>query len=136
MSKPLASDQANSIVEVENLNMFYGETQALHDIDLSIPEREVTAFIGPSGCGKSTLLRCFNRLNDLIESARIEGSVRVSGLDIYAPDCDVIDLRRRVGMVFQSPIPSPSPSTRTWPMACASPEKTAVGCSTRPWRRA
>ena len=107
MSKPLASDQANSIVEVENLNMFYGETQALHDIDLSIPEREVTAFIGPSGCGKSTLLRCFNRLNDLVESARIEGSVRVSGRDIYAPDCDVIDLRRRVGMVFQKSNPFP-----------------------------
>ena len=107
MSQPLASDHANSIVEVENLNMFYGETQALHHIDLSIPEREVTAFIGPSGCGKSTLLRCLNRLNDLIESARIEGSVQVSGRDIYAPDCDVIDLRRRVGMVFQKSNPFP-----------------------------
>ena len=107
MSQPVASDHANSIVEVENLNMFYGETQALHDIDLSIPEREVTAFIGPSGCGKSTLLRCFNRLNDLIESARIEGEVRVNGRDIYAPDCDVIDLRRRVGMVFQKSNPFP-----------------------------
>ena len=107
MSQPLASDQANPIVEVENLNMFYGETQALHHIDLSIPEREVTAFIGPSGCGKSTLLRCLNRLNDLVESARIEGSVRVSGRDIYAPDCDVIDLRRRVGMVFQKSNPFP-----------------------------
>ena len=107
MSTPVASDHANPIVEVENLNMFYGETQALHDIDLSIPEREVTAFIGPSGCGKSTLLRCLNRLNDLVESARIEGSVRVSGLDIYAPDCDVIDLRRRVGMVFQKSNPFP-----------------------------
>ena len=107
MSKPLASDHANPIVEVENLNMFYGETQALHHIDLSIPEREVTAFIGPSGCGKSTLLRCLNRLNDLVESARIEGSVRVSGRDIYAPDCDVIDLRRRVGMVFQKSNPFP-----------------------------
>ena len=107
MSTPAASDQANPIVEVKNLNMFYGETQALHDIDLSIPAREVTAFIGPSGCGKSTLLRCFNRLNDLIESARIEGEVRVSGRDIYAPDCDVIDLRRRVGMVFQKSNPFP-----------------------------
>ena len=107
MSQPLASDHANPIVEVENLNMFYGETQALHHIDLSIPEREVTAFIGPSGCGKSTLLRCLNRLNDLVESARIEGSVRVSGRDIYAPDCDVIDLRRRVGMVFQKSNPFP-----------------------------
>ena len=135
MSKTPAPARANPIVEVENLSMFYGETQALHDIDLCIPEREVTAFIGPSGCGKSTLLRCFNRLNDLIESARIKGSVWVSGRDIYAPDCDVIDLRRRWAWCSKSPIPSPSPSTRTWPTACGSPGKTAAGYSTRPWRR-
>lgn len=97
----------NPIVEVDKLNMFYGETQALYDVDLVIPEREVTAFIGPSGCGKSTLLRSLNRLNDLVESARIEGHVRVSGADIYAPDYDVIDLRRRVGMVFQKSNPFP-----------------------------
>lgn len=107
MSKPLTPANETAIVEVEKLSMFYGETQALHDIDLHIPEREVTAFIGPSGCGKSTLLRCLNRLNDLIESARIQGVVRVSGRDIYAPECDVIDLRRRVGMVFQKSNPFP-----------------------------
>ena len=76
-------------------------------MDLAIPEREVTAFIGPSGCGKSTLLRSLNRLNDLVESARIEGNVRVSGADIYDSDYDVIDLRRRVGMVFQKSNPFP-----------------------------
>jgi phosphate transport system ATP-binding protein len=95
------------IVEVEKLNMYYGETQALFDVDLQIPEREVTAFIGPSGCGKSTLLRCINRLNDLIESARVAGEVRVEGENVYAPGYDVIDLRRRVGMVFQKSNPFP-----------------------------
>jgi phosphate transport system ATP-binding protein len=95
------------IVEVDKLNLFYGEAQALYDIVLGIPEREVTAFIGPSGCGKSTLLRSINRLNDLVESARIEGQVRVGGEDIYTPEFDVIDLRRRVGMVFQKSNPFP-----------------------------
>lgn len=103
----VAVDVSNPIVEVEKLNLFYGEAQALYDIDLSIPEREVTAFIGPSGCGKSTLLRSFNRLNDLVESARIDGNVRVGGEEIYATDFDVIDLRRRVGMVFQKSNPFP-----------------------------
>lgn len=97
----------NPIVEVEQLDMFYGESQALFSVDLKIPERQVTAFIGPSGCGKSTLLRCLNRLNDLIESARIEGEVRVGGKNIYTSDHDVIDLRRRVGMVFQKSNPFP-----------------------------
>lgn len=95
------------IVEVDHVNMFYGEVQALFDVIIGIPERQVTAFIGPSGCGKSTLLRSLNRLNDLIESARIEGQVRVGGEDIYTPDFDVIDLRRRVGMVFQKSNPFP-----------------------------
>lgn len=103
----VAVDVGSPIVEVEKLNLFYGQTQALYDIDLSIPEREVTAFIGPSGCGKSTLLRSFNRLNDLVESARINGRVRIGGEDIYAADFDVIDLRRRVGMVFQKSNPFP-----------------------------
>jgi len=97
----------NPIVEVDNVNMFYGEAQALFDIAIGIPERQVTAFIGPSGCGKSTLLRSLNRLNDLVESARIEGQVRVGGEDIYTPEFDVIDLRRRVGMVFQKSNPFP-----------------------------
>ena len=115
MTEPISAEGAISfevaiekpIVEVEKLNMYYGETQALFDVDLQIPEREVTAFIGPSGCGKSTLLRCINRLNDLIESARVEGKVRVEGENVYAPGYDVIDLRRRVGMVFQKSNPFP-----------------------------
>ena len=115
MTEPISAEVATSlavaiekpIVEGEKLNMYYGETQALFDVDLQIPEREVTAFIGPSGCGKSTLLRCINRLNDLIESARVEGEVRVEGENVYAPGYDVIDLRRRVGMVFQKSNPFP-----------------------------
>ncbi|MCC7265423.1 MAG: phosphate ABC transporter ATP-binding protein [Candidatus Latescibacteria bacterium] len=95
------------VVEIEKLELFYGQTQALHGITMPIHERQVTAFIGPSGCGKSTLLRCLNRLNDLIPSVRISGRVRVAGEDIFAPDCDVISLRRRVGMVFQKSNPFP-----------------------------
>ncbi len=97
----------NPLIEVETLNLFYGETQALFDIDLKIPECRVTALIGPSGCGKSTLLRSLNRLNDLIESVRVNGQVKLGGEHIYVPDCDVIDLRRRVGMVFQKSNPFP-----------------------------
>ncbi|MDA0748833.1 MAG: phosphate ABC transporter ATP-binding protein PstB [bacterium] len=95
------------VVEVEDLSLFYGISQALFNIDLQVPEYEVTAFIGPSGCGKSTLLRCMNRLNDLIDSVRITGCVRVAGEDIYAPGYDTISLRRRVGMVFQKSNPFP-----------------------------
>jgi len=108
IDEPFVSDVIeNPIVEVDKLSLYYGDIQALYDVDLGVPEREVTAFIGPSGCGKSTLLRSLNRLNDLVESARIEGNVRVSGVDIYTPDYDVIDLRRRVGMVFQKSNPFP-----------------------------
>ncbi len=92
---------------VSDLNLFYGEKQALHSINLEIPEKSVTAFIGPSGCGKSTLLRCFNRMNDLVDSARIEGQILLEGEDIYAKQMNVADLRRRVGMVFQKPNPFP-----------------------------
>ena len=106
-AEPFETHIEKPIVEIVKLNMYYGETKALFDIDLQIPEREVTAFIGPSGCGKSTLLRCINRLNDLIESARIEGEVRVEGKNVYIPEHDVIDLRRRVGMVFQKSNPFP-----------------------------
>ncbi|MBM3276478.1 MAG: phosphate ABC transporter ATP-binding protein [Candidatus Handelsmanbacteria bacterium] len=95
------------VVEIDHLELFYGQSQALHGINMPIQERQVTAFIGPSGCGKSTLLRCLNRLNDLIPSVRIRGQVWVVGEDIFAPDCDVIDLRRRVGMVFQKSNPFP-----------------------------
>ena len=95
------------VVEVEALSLHYGEAQALYDISLNIPRHNVTAFIGPSGCGKSTLLRCMNRLNDLIDSVRIQGGVRIEGEDIYAHGYDVISLRRLVGMVFQNSNPFP-----------------------------
>lgn len=96
------------MIEVENLNFFYGQSQALHGVTLKIPARQVTAFIGPSGCGKSTLLRCFNRMNDLIEGTRIaSGHIKIQGVDIYDPAVDVIALRRQVGMVFQKSNPFP-----------------------------
>src|SRR3989339_1861150 len=98
---------ARAAVEVAKVNLWYGRTQALFDIDLTIPEHQVTAFIGPSGCGKSTLLRCLNRLNDLIDSVRISGTITLAGRDIYAPDYDAIELRRQVGMVFQKSNPFP-----------------------------
>ncbi len=94
-------------LEVKNLNLYYGEKQALHDINMQVPERRVTAFIGPSGCGKSTLLRCFNRMNDLVDGVRIEGHILLDGADIHAPSVDVASLRRYVGMVFQKPNPFP-----------------------------
>ena len=94
-------------LQVKGLNLFYGQKQALHDINLTIPERYVTAFIGPSGCGKSTLLRCFNRMNDLIDGVRVEGEVLLDGQNIFAPEVNVATLRRRVGMVFQKSTPFP-----------------------------
>ncbi len=94
-------------LEVKNLNLFYGEKQALHGVDMMIPKKRVTAYIGPSGCGKSTLLRCINRMNDLVDSVRIEGEILLDGQDIYDKSVNVADLRRRVGMVFQKPNPFP-----------------------------
>ncbi len=95
------------LVEIENLNLYYGSSHALKGINLAVRERRVTAFIGPSGCGKSTLLRCINRMNDLIDGVRIEGTIRIGGADIYARDVDCIELRKRVGMVFQKSNPFP-----------------------------
>jgi len=96
------------IIEVRNFDFAYGDSQALFNINMDINEKEVTAFIGPSGCGKSTFLRCFNRMNDLIEIARIKnGEVKISGIDIYGKDVDVIELRKHVGMVFQKSNPFP-----------------------------
>ena len=92
---------------VTELDFFYGHVKALNKINMLIPEKKVTAFIGPSGCGKSTLLRIFNRMNDLIEGTRVEGSVRLKGEEIFSPDINVSDLRQRVGMVFQKPNPFP-----------------------------
>lgn len=94
-------------VKSEKLNLWYGQKQALKDINLDIYENKITAFIGPSGCGKSTYLRCLNRMNDLISSVRIEGKVEVDGHDIYAKEVDEVAVRRRVGMVFQQPNPFP-----------------------------
>jgi phosphate transport system ATP-binding protein len=96
------------MIEVDDVDFSYGENHVLHDINLAVPPRAVTAFIGPSGCGKTTLLRCINRMNDLIDGARItRGAIRIDGMDINAADVDVVDLRRRVGMVFQKSNPFP-----------------------------
>lgn len=95
------------LITFERLSLWYGAARALKDISFGIRERLVTAFIGPSGCGKSTLLRCLNRMNDLIDGVRRTGTVRIAGQDIYAPEVDVIELRRRVGMVFQRSNPFP-----------------------------
>lgn len=92
---------------LNQVNFFYGDRQALFNIDIEIAKNQVTSFIGPSGCGKSTLLRCLNRLNDLIEGARLEGRMMLDGMDIYSPDVDITDLRKRVGMVFQKSNPFP-----------------------------
>lgn len=94
-------------LEVNNLNLYYDQKRALNGVSLKIPEKKVTAFIGPSGCGKSTLLRCFNRMNDLVDSCRVEGQILLDGQNIYDKSVDVAELRRQVGMVFQKPNPFP-----------------------------
>jgi phosphate transport system ATP-binding protein len=95
------------MVEIDHLSLWYGTKIALKDISMAIPKHRVTAYIGPSGCGKSTLLRCLNRMNDLVDGVRIEGSIRMGGTDINDPGLDVTDLRKRVGMVFQKSNPFP-----------------------------
>jgi phosphate transport system ATP-binding protein len=94
-------------IAIERVNLSYGDNQVLHDISMTIEQKRATAFIGPSGCGKSTLLRCLNRMNDLIDHVTISGKILVKGVDIYAPGTDVIQVRRRVGMVFQKSNPFP-----------------------------
>jgi phosphate transport system ATP-binding protein len=94
-------------IKVENLNLFYGTKQALHNVNMEMPKKKVTAYIGPSGCGKSTLLRCINRMNDLVDSVTIEGSILLDNENIYDKAVNVAALRRRVGMVFQKPNPFP-----------------------------
>ncbi len=98
---------SRACIKIENLCLYYGAKQALHSINMTIPEKRVTAFIGPSGCGKSTLLRCFNRLNELIENVRITGTISLLGENIFDPSVNIANLRRRVGMVFQKPNPFP-----------------------------
>jgi len=92
---------------INRLNFYYGDKPALQDVSMTVQERQITALIGPSGCGKSTFLRCLNRMNDTIPGVRVEGEVLLDGQDVYAPGVDVVDLRRRVGMVFQRPNPFP-----------------------------
>src|SRR5688572_449591 len=103
----LGTSARTDLIEVDRLSLYYGNSRALKEISFTISEKLVTAFIGPSGCGKSTLLRCFNRMNDLIENVRVEGKILLDGIDVNAPDVDVIRLRRRVGMVFQKSNPFP-----------------------------
>ncbi|MGK0714940.1 phosphate ABC transporter ATP-binding protein PstB [Leucobacter sp. W1153] len=97
----------NAVFTVENLDMYYGKFHALTDVNVTFAQNEITAMIGPSGCGKSTLLRCLNRMNDLVPSARVVGRVNYHGVDIYGPKVDPIEVRRRIGMVFQKPNPFP-----------------------------
>jgi phosphate transport system ATP-binding protein len=105
---PVAEVAAQTVIECEKVDFHYGPSKALHAIDIHIPDKQVTAFIGPSGCGKSTLLRCFNRMNDLIDHARVTaGEIRIHSVNINAPDIDVIELRKRIGMVFQKSNPFP-----------------------------
>ena len=96
-----------AVFDVRDLSVYYGSFKAVRNVDLTIREHEITAFIGPSGCGKSTVLRCFDRMNDLIESARVEGTILYHGIDLYGADVDPVEVRRRVGMVFQKPNPFP-----------------------------
>ena len=100
-------EQKSPIISVKDLDLWYGTTQALKKVCIDIPERSITALIGPSGCGKSTFLKTLDRMNDLVPGVRIEGKVCYDGQDIFAPDADVNDLRREVGMVFQKPTPFP-----------------------------
>jgi phosphate transport system ATP-binding protein len=101
----LASEEA--LLAIDHFDLWYGASRALHDVTMNVPRGKVTAMIGPSGCGKSTLLRSVNRMNDLIDGVRVEGDIRLAGGPIYAPGVDVIELRKRIGMVFQKPNPFP-----------------------------
>ncbi len=107
VAERVARLEGEAIIEVRNFSAYYGSFRALHDISFQIPERKITALIGPSGCGKSTLLRCINRMNDLVPSFRGEGRLLYHGLDLYAKDVDPVEVRRRIGMVFQKPNPFP-----------------------------
>jgi phosphate transport system ATP-binding protein len=104
---PMAFPEDEVVFELEGLSCFYGSFRAVRDISLQVPRNAITALIGPSGCGKSTLLRSFNRMNDLVDTARIEGQIRYHGVDLYADGVDPVEVRRRIGMVFQKPNPFP-----------------------------
>jgi phosphate transport system ATP-binding protein len=104
---PMTFAEDELVFELDGLSCFYGQFRAVRDISLQVPRNQITALIGPSGCGKSTLLRSFNRMNDLIDSARIEGRILYHGVDLYADGVDPVEVRRRIGMVFQKPNPFP-----------------------------
>lgn len=106
-SGPAIGHNQEPKMTARRVNVFYGQKQAIKDVSIDVSSDHVTAFIGPSGCGKSTFLRCLNRMNDTIDSARVEGTIALDGQDIYAPQMDVVQLRARVGMVFQKPNPFP-----------------------------
>ncbi len=106
-SGPGEVDRGRVVFHVEDLNVYYGAFRAVRDVSLDIRQHEITALIGPSGCGKSTVLRCFNRMNDLIAGARVTGTLHYHGVDLYDPRVDSVEVRRRVGMVFQKPNPFP-----------------------------
>ena len=105
--EPVAEDERPVVFDVKDLSVFYGSFRAVRDVALPIRKHEVTAFIGPSGCGKTTVLRCFNRMNDLIDGARVEGTLTYHGVDLYDPKVNPVEVRRRIGMVFQKPNPFP-----------------------------
>ncbi|MGA0893643.1 MAG: phosphate ABC transporter ATP-binding protein PstB [Ilumatobacteraceae bacterium] len=102
-----AADTSEPVFSVRDLSVHYGTFRAVREVTLDIQQREITAFIGPSGCGKSTVLRCFNRMNDLIPLARVDGTIEYHGVDLYDPEVNAVEVRRRVGMVFQKPNPFP-----------------------------
>jgi phosphate transport system ATP-binding protein len=102
-----AGEDARIVFDVSELNVYYGDFLAVRDVDMKVREREITAFIGPSGCGKTTVLRCFNRMNDLIDTARVTGDLKYHGVDLYDKRVDPVEVRRRIGMVFQKPNPFP-----------------------------
>lgn len=106
-SSAIRTNISNVAIEAKDVNIYYGNFHAVRDVNLQIERRKITAMIGPSGCGKSTVLRCFNRMNDLIPSARIDGSIEFNGQNIYAKNVDSVEVRRRIGMVFQKPNPFP-----------------------------
>jgi phosphate transport system ATP-binding protein len=104
---PADEEDREVVFRISDLNFFYGSFRAVRDVNLDVLEREITAFIGPSGCGKSTMIRCLNRMNDLIPDTRVDGRIEYHGEDLYGPDVDSIEVRRRIGMVFQKPNPFP-----------------------------
>jgi phosphate transport system ATP-binding protein len=107
VSTPEVEIDSPVVFDVRGLSVFYGSFRAVRDVDLDIRENQITAFIGPSGCGKTTVLRCFNRMNDLVESARIDGTIEYHGVDLYDDAINPVEVRRRIGMVFQKPNPFP-----------------------------